>query len=1002
MGGFNKFQIDKIVDATISAGTVDHVVLVVSGDLSFSGKSPEYTVVKKCINNIVSGYKEKTHHLKYIQICCVPGNHDNSYPNDDAEKLTSEKLQQIRKTNSYEKHLESQVKQQTAFFNYAKNMANCDWQDDKQFHRRLLSFDGFRIEVNLINSGLFSTLDEDKGLHYISQHCINDLVQPTGADFVVTVMHHAPEWYTDDLKHQLENAIYRKSSIVFLGHEHHIEQKTISHEGMPSALIQAGGCLCNNDDWQNSSFFIGLFDTERYEYSQHEYVWNAIQSQYEDNHEKQWKLTRKPSIEKQLHIQDSFMQSFLHDPKHDHLTDDFRKYFVFPRLQQQNSEGIIEKEIISEDEFVKEVLVKKRVLIYGGYNLGKSTLLKKLFLVLSKDYVPVFCSISNIHGKNTERMIRNSFEDTYGTETSDYSRFQQMPKEKKVVIIDDADQISKDSFDPFLNYLLTTFEYVILASKQLFDLDLFERVKSIFEAEGVLYRYTIHPFYADKRKELIRKIVEIKAVDKSTIEKTTELLSNAIASQRRSIMLDPDFIINYAEYYCNNIGEVTNSDSSVFSKVFEANITTSLSPFCKGALSVNKVFTILGKIAHHIHFMKAYPVSHEAMISVVEKYNEEYGDTVSARSLIEIAWKSKIMIKEEQESGIISYRFSSRNYLAYFVAREINAEYNSTHDQSDLQKILRCACFGINADILLFISYITDNVQILNALLSMAYSLIEEWVEFDFDDTMPQYLKATTYKQIMPPQVGELEKQQKAIIENEKAEYRALRVANIYDYSDEAAEEIANQLIRACSLLIVIAKCLPGFEHNMKRKEKDAFVEMIYKMPNRIFGRWASLMEQVIPELVEFFQSQGQDYYQRTIPSSEDDILRALQNASLSLLLDLYNMASYYSTRDNTQAYLSSYNFSAKISYEIEHLMMLERSKRTGMFSDEALSLLDKCNTPVSMMAVAYIVRHALVFVPEFQPQQIDRLSQKFFSTKESKAKLMSQRYLQPGSAKKE
>ena len=132
-------------------------------------------------------------------------------------------------------------------------------------------------------------------------------------------------------------------------------------------------------------------------------------------------MTRKPSIEKQLHIQDSFMQSFLHDPKHDHLTDDFRKYFVFPRLQQQNSEGIIEKEIISEDEFVKEVLVKKRVLIYGGYNLGKSTLLKKLFLVLSKDYVPVFCSISNIHGKNTERMIRNSFEDTYGTETSDYA-----------------------------------------------------------------------------------------------------------------------------------------------------------------------------------------------------------------------------------------------------------------------------------------------------------------------------------------------------------------------------------------------------------------------------------------------------------------------------------------------------------------------------------------------------------------------------------------------------
>ena len=68
MGGFNKFQIEKIVDAAISAGTVDHIILVVSGDLSFSGKFTEYTVVKKCINNIINGYKAKSHHLNYIQI----------------------------------------------------------------------------------------------------------------------------------------------------------------------------------------------------------------------------------------------------------------------------------------------------------------------------------------------------------------------------------------------------------------------------------------------------------------------------------------------------------------------------------------------------------------------------------------------------------------------------------------------------------------------------------------------------------------------------------------------------------------------------------------------------------------------------------------------------------------------------------------------------------------------------------------------------------------------
>ena len=124
------------------------------------------------------------------------------------------------------------------------------------------------------------------------------------------------------------------------------------------------------------------------------------------------------------------------------------------------------------------------------------------------------------------------------------------------------------------------------------------------------------------------------------------------------------------------------------------------------------------------------------------------------------------------------------------------------------------------------------------------------------------------------PQSSEYEIEKRAELESEKAEYDALKVADIYDYSDEAAEELANQLIRACSLMIVISKCLPGFEHLMKKSEKDAFVEMIYTMPNKIFGQWASMTDHVVGELIEFIQSQGQDYYERTIPVSRDKILK--------------------------------------------------------------------------------------------------------------------------------
>lgn len=1002
--GYNCFQLEKIVDAAISTGEIDHVAMIISGDLAFSGQRTEYACVNRCIKHIIEDYKSKTHNTSFIPIVSVPGNHDIAFPPSKEDQMTSSKLHDIRKVNAYEKHVAAQTYLQRAFFQFSKDKTSCDWGKSYQYIRRVIKFDDYSVEFNMINSGIFSTMDEDKGLHYLSSKYIDQISEPSGADFVVSIMHHAPEWYTDDIKHQLEDALYQKSSILFLGHEHYIEQKTISHERMPHVLIQAGGCLCENDDWKNSSFFTGVLDTTDNTYIQSAFLWNPLHKQYEQSSKNLFHLTNKPSIEKRFLINENYLQSFFHDSKHDHLADDFRHYFVFPRIQQQNSEGTVERDIVEEDEFVAEILDKKRILIYGGYNLGKSTLLKELFYhFLIKDYIPVYCDINNIHGKNIERMIRNSFEDTYGSEESDYIRFQQTPKDRKIVFVDDTDQISPDSFDPFLRQLVQTFEYVVMASKQLLDLNLVERVKSIFEAEDSLYRYTILPFYADKRQQLIQNIVKIKAADKTTVEKTTKLLTEAISSQRRSIILDPDFIINYAEYFCNNIGEISSSDSGVFSKVFEANITSAISPYCQGKLSVGKVFAVLGKIAYHIHFNKSYPLSRDVLIEVIEKYNDEYGTDVSPKSFIDIICKSKLIIQEEQYSGQITYRFSSRNYLAYFVAREVNAAYYATHDPTDLEKILRCACFGINADILLFISYITDNVQILNTLLLMAQNLVNGWSEFDYsDEKMPQYLKATKFDEILPPQPEEFEAEQKAIIASERAEYNALRIANIYDYDDDAAEDTANQLIRACSLLIVIAKCLPGFEHIMKKTDKEAFVEMIYKMPNRIFGQWASMTDHVITEIIEYFQSQGHDYYQRTIPVSKDEILQALQKASISLLLDMYNMASYYSARENTQGYLASYPYKERASYSVEHLMMLERARHTSAFTSEAISLIDHNPSPALITSVAYVVRHAIVFTPEFQQSQIDQLANRLFSTKESRTKLLAERYLRPGAIKKE
>lgn len=981
--GINSFQIQKIVHSLNIFGRFDKAIVVITGDIAHSGEENQYKMASYCVGQLVAGIKRRYNYSERIEVLCVPGNHDIFH---NGQCMTSKMLQKLRKDNSYYKHLQVELDKQKFFFNFAKK--NSCFTYSGVYCRRTIDLNGFVIEANLINSGLFSIFDEDKGLHFIPQHCINEFNTPSGAELVITIMHHSPDWYVDSLKNMLEAAIYGKSSLVFFGHEHYIGNKTVSHENNAPVLIQAGGCLCKNDDWTNSTYHLGLLDTDTMVYKQCKFVWNVGQRQYEQKESCENILSKKPSIEKHIKVLPNYLDSLCKDVKHD-ISQDFRDYFVFPRIQAEDHNGTLGKEFTTEEEFIAELLERKKNLIIGGYNSGKTTLLKSLFLRLSEDYVVLFCDIADIRGKRADRIIKNCFVDIYGDNDSDYERFLQISKERRILIIDDIDQINQESFDCFIAQLDDTFEYFIFASKQIIDISLLDRMKVFLKTTDLVYKYRLTPFYSDKRHELIEKVVSLKMDDPASVSKTANLLSEAIKAQKRFISLDPDFIIKFVEYYCNNIGEASNNDSGVFSKVFEASLINALSKYQTPKLSVDKIFVLLSKIAHYIHFNKAYPISETRILEIISEYNEEYGAKVNGVEAINIMTNSKVLIFDGDIGG---YYFGNKNYLAFFVAREVNNQYNSTGDESDLQKILKCSCFGINADILLFISYITDNIRILRLILHMVNEYTREWEEFEFGNKMPQFLKSERKHTVSLPPSDAREKEKKAEIETEKTLSNELKILNIYDYSEDDVDQFVNQIIRACSLLIIVAKCLPNFEHNMPKADKDAFIDVIYRLPNKIFQLWASVADKEVDNILQFFKEQSQDYYSRQKELSDDDILRALQWAAMSLLLDLYNLSVFYSTKDNTAQYLSDFDYARSDTYSLEHLMMLEKQNAGNQFVKTAINMANQKKDPIFNTLLRRIVNHALVYMNDLDFRLTQQLHSKFFLAKDTQKKIMMQR----------
>lgn len=969
----SKTHIDKILDSLRMFYPFDKIILILSGDIAFSGTSKQYKVASSIITRIFRELKNKEIYYFFVEVICVPGNHDIEYENPPR---TAEELNKIYGDFSYQKNLSDELKKQENFFEFS-NRNNC-FCNKSIFDRKIIDIEGFKIEVNMINSAVFSLMhDEDKGLHYMNQSDINTLNTPSGADFVISVMHHSPDWYIDNQKHQIETALLCKSALIFWGHEHYSQTQKSSYNNNDTAFIHAGGSLCNDSDWTKSEFEVGAFNTDTYQYTANLFKWNNDANQYERINEIPVQLPHKPSIEKPLNVTDEF-RNHLFNNDHPSFSNSFQDYYVFPRIEFESYSEHKNKEFVEIDQFIEEIQKQKRVLITGASNSGKSSLLKVLFIKLTEmGKCVILCNIDTIKKKESSKIVKTNFEDIYGTNNSNYIRFQQLPPESKVLIIDDIDQINQQDFKSYISSQSEQFGLMIFSTKNVIDFDIVEKVSSALQLENFVSKYKITPFLADKRKELVQKLIVLKNKKDPSImvDKTVETLCNSIKLQKRFISLEPEFIISFVEYYCNNIGTSLNNDSSVFSKVFEARITDALSAHKTRGITVEKLYKLLSMLAHHIHFNKKYPIPEQEIIQVVNNYNEYFDDEVSALDFLKTIKDAKIIISDSD-----GYKFANRNQLSYFCAKEVNFLYNETGKEDDLKYLIQYCCFGINSDILMFISYITDNTRILNLLLDMTKEMTNDWKEFDFENNCPEFLKFTVEQKVSPPLQNSKHEKEQEELEQEKKSRDKLQTIDIYDYKEKDVDKTINQIIRTLSLMAIIAKCLPGFEHNMNAEMRKDFVKEIYTLPNKIYKMWTQEIDSIYKELIEYLKEHEQADYQNQVSKGIDKVENKVKLVSALLLLDIYSISVNYSTRDNSFRILDEkFEWRNSMTYEIQHLMMLEHQKMSKSFVDMAISLYRNCNKHLPKFLISNVVKHAYINLDKLSNSNSDRLKSVFF-----------------------
>lgn len=960
----------------------DDIVLIHSGDISNEGNDSQIDVGRLFLEELISNIK-KTKHLKSnIKLFIVPGNHDIQLD----KNLNHEKVRKLIENNREisQTLLSSEIEKLSSFFKLA-NEYECFNKSDKLFDRKILEYGKYKIAIDLVNSSLFSVKDSDnKGIHYLPNRVLSNIENDSNANLVVTIMHHSYHYFKNEIKNRLEQAILQNSSIAFFGHEHFRSSQNIEYNMQESTLICAGGALCSKGDWSESEFNVVLINTDTNESNVNSFIWDSHEKIYTNKQLQKNKIVKNPITNRMLTPTVEFMKDFRED-KTNHIGSDFLQYFVFPRLNREELKSIPSKEILDDEVFLIDINEKKRILVVGSDNSGKSTLLKFMFDKLNKIGTAILCKGSDFGTANVKLMIKHMFERVYGTEPEKYNRFQQLPKEKRFILIDDIDKLDENFFNETISEIEKEFDIIILSSRKVFEVDIIARTKKIFTSEGKFFRYIIQPFYSDKRTALISKIVENK-VNKGVDDQSeiTKLLVQSLSRQKKLFNLDPSFIIQFTEYFCNNVHAAKHNDGEVFGKVFEANLVKSIEPHAK-RINVDKFFYILDKIAYYIfkERTKSYPISENQIHEIITKYNEVYGNLVKTTDFLNIALKSSVLAINETGK----YIFTNKNVLAYFIAREIRRIFQDENKYLDLEYLLNYSCFEFNADILMFLTYITENKRMLDSILETAVEFMKNWTEFSLDEINVQYLKESGVKEKVRRNKITIEQKEANTVELEKKQYEQNHNSEVayLSYREEEVNLVNNQMLRSIWLLNIIARCLPNFEHMMLKDKKQLFVEMIYKIPNMIFYSWADLVDkhkvEIASEIMSIIEKQSAFEKKDHVINTPDfpEILNVLKGQSLNFYLEILNISVNNSTRENSIPYLKLFPYGSASSYHLQHIMSLSDIGDYKNFEREARLLFEKNISPISRYLVRQVVNNTLNNTLDIDFQAVQRLENFYF-----------------------
>ncbi len=726
-----------------------HCILLVSGDVAFSGLDSQYKVAEEFLDDLGLRLFESGNVVSWEEVY-VPGNHDCDLSlNPVSRELLIESVVTDAQVsnNLSEQKIGECLNVQDNFFAFtarrtSKTFANVR---DRLAWQHIMTLDKQTIIIRCFNTAWLSRLHEKKDSLLAPDWLVNSNFQ---TDLDVTVFHHPIGWLDATNGRRFGKLVEQASDLICTGHDHdpdgYIKSK---FTGEISTFLEADALQDESNPTQ-SGFRIYLVNLQDRSKQTISYTWrNNI---YIRSSECEWTTLerRENIIRDRFQNHDNFIQQWLNNPgaafSHPRKANlQLRDIYVYPEMSEWSiALGTARRTFtgrVHGEDLAGYVRKNGKVIIYGRENIGKTALTKVLYTDLQEqNVIPLRLTgdlLTKPDPKVVERIIERQFVSQY--DESLLERYRQLPLERKAIIIDDfhKTKLNRQGWSQLIDILVTLTGSLVLVASDAFQIQEL-RDANLQQHPLLVFKHCwIKDFGQLLRYELINRWVllgqefTLSDAEKTAAVKQIEQVMRVVVG--RNLMPSyPLFILTILQSH--EAAGTKDTATGAFSYHWEILIKDQLAAVVT-SVTPDTLVTYLSAIAFSMFSDKRKCLEQNELETVTANYQSLHTMTFNREDVVKALLEARVV--ELLPDG--RYRFSYSYIYYYFVANYFATNLYSQKHEKELRDVISYLVHHIHVDdyanIIIFLFYLTNDEKLMKLVVDKAKEQYANFTPCDYD-----------------------------------------------------------------------------------------------------------------------------------------------------------------------------------------------------------------------------------------------------------------------------